>query len=55
MSTNKSSQLSRAIVEMAEDQRRLGLLDDAAFRKITLRRLGRDALPGDELSISVEN
>jgi len=48
MLTSKSSRLSRAIMEMAEDQRRLGLLDDAAFRKLTLRRLGREALPGDE-------
>jgi putative transcriptional regulator len=48
MSTSKTSRLSRAIEEMAEDQRRLGLLDETAFRKLTLRRLGREALPGDK-------
>jgi putative transcriptional regulator len=48
MTTGKASRLSEAIAEMAEDQRRLGLLDDAAFQKLTLRRLGRESLPGDE-------
>ena len=48
MTTVKASRLSEAIAEMAEDQRRLGLLDDAAFQKLTLRRLGRESLPGDE-------
>ncbi len=32
---------------MADDQQRLGLMDDATYRKITLRHLGPEALPTD--------
>lgn len=40
--TNKKtpSKLSDAILEMAEDQHRLGVMDDATYRKITIRHLG---------------
>jgi putative transcriptional regulator len=36
--------LSEAIVEMAEDQHRIGVMDDATYRKITIRHLGKNAL-----------
>ena len=44
--TNKGtpSRLSEAILEMAGDQHRLGVMDDAAYRKITVRHLGPQAL-----------
>jgi putative transcriptional regulator len=32
--------LGKAIAEMAEDQHRLGLMDDETFEKITVRHLG---------------
>lgn len=38
------SSLSEAIVEMAEDQHRIGIMDDAAYRKITIRHLGPQAV-----------
>src|ERR1017187_6016179 len=34
------SRLSEAILEMAGDQHRIGIMDDATYRKITIRRLG---------------
>lgn len=37
--------LRREIVEMAEGQHRLGLVGDAELQQVTLRMLGRDALP----------
>jgi len=39
----KLSRLSEAILEMAEDQHRVGLMSDADYRKITLRHLGPNA------------
>ena len=39
----KLSRLSEALLEMASDQHRLGLMDDAAYRKITVRHLGEKA------------
>jgi putative transcriptional regulator len=30
---------------MADDLRRIGIMDDASFRKITVRHMGLDALP----------
>ena len=44
--TNKKipNRLSEAILEMAEDQHRLGIMDDATYRKITIRHLGKDPL-----------
>jgi len=53
--TNKPSRMDRELLEMAEAQRRLGIMDELSFRKITLRHLGPDALPtaapisGDEI------
>jgi putative transcriptional regulator len=47
MTTKKPDRLTREILDMADDQRRLGLMDDAAHRKITVRHLGPDALPTD--------
>ncbi|HEY5330997.1 MAG TPA: helix-turn-helix domain-containing protein [Acidobacteriaceae bacterium] len=44
MKTKKPSRLGKAIVEMAEDQRRTGLMSDAQCRKITVRHLGGEAL-----------
>ena len=37
--------LRREIVEMTEGQHRLGLVGDDELQQITLRMLGRDALP----------
>jgi putative transcriptional regulator len=41
----KLSKLSEALVEMAGDQYRSGLMDKAAHEKITVRLLGDQALP----------
>jgi len=39
----KLSPLAEALLEMAGDQHRLGIMDDAAYRKITIRHLGPEA------------
>ena len=39
----KLSRLSEAILEMAGDQNRIGIMDDATYRKITIRHLGPHA------------
>lgn len=39
----KLSKLSQAILEMADDQHRIGLMDDATYDKITVRHLGEKA------------
>ena len=39
----KPSRLSEAILEMAAGQHRIGLMDDASYRKITVRHLGEQA------------
>lgn len=39
MMTAKMSRLTEALLEMAGDQHRIGLMDDAAYEKITLRHL----------------
>lgn len=44
----KPSRLSEAILEMAEDQHRIGIMDDATYRKITIRHLGPQALSAAE-------
>lgn len=41
--TTKKSGLDKAILEMAEDQHRIGLMSDDAYRKITVRHLGTAA------------
>jgi putative transcriptional regulator len=40
----KLSRLSDAILEMAGDQHRMGIMNDADYRKITVRHLGTQAL-----------
>jgi putative transcriptional regulator len=42
--TKKMSALTEALLEMAGDQHRIGLMDDATYEKITLRHLGPKAL-----------
>ena len=39
----RPSQIGEAILEMAADQHRLGLMDEAAYQKITIRHLGSEA------------
>ena len=34
------SRLSEALLEMAGDQHRVGIMDDTTYRKITIRHLG---------------
>ena len=43
MATKKRrlSRLAKALLAMAADMRKTGLLDDATYRKITLRHVGR--------------
>ncbi len=44
MTANKKlSSLGEAILEMAADQHSLGIMDDATYRKITVRHLGQKA------------
>ena len=38
----KPSSIGKAIVEMAADQHRVGIIDDATYQKITLRHLGAE-------------
>lgn len=42
---NKTSRLTAEILEMAEDQHRLGVMDDATFKKITLRHITQNEIP----------
>lgn len=42
------SQLTMALLETADDMRRVGVLDEAAYRKITLRHLGNRAAAAAE-------
>jgi putative transcriptional regulator len=37
--------MDQELLEMAEAQRRLGIMDEPTFRKITVRHLGPDAPP----------
>lgn len=52
---SKPSRMDQELLEMAEAQRRLGIMDEARFRTITPRHLGPDAPPtaapmsGDEI------
>jgi putative transcriptional regulator len=48
MTTNKPSRLDSELVEMADAQRRLGIMDEAAHQKITARHLKSAALPTAE-------
>jgi putative transcriptional regulator len=55
MKKTTPSRLREAILETAGDMRRLGIMDEAAHEKITLRHLGKDAakepapITGDEI------
>jgi putative transcriptional regulator len=42
-SKKKLSPLSEALLEMAADQHSLGIMDEATYRKITVRHLGKKA------------
>jgi putative transcriptional regulator len=42
--TKKLSNLSEALLEMAGDQHRLGIMDKATYEKITIRLLGEKTL-----------
>jgi putative transcriptional regulator len=48
MTPKKPSRLQAAILETAGDLHRAGMMDDATYRKITLRDLGPDAPPTAE-------
>ena len=43
MATKKLSSLAEALLETAEGMHRIGLMDDTAYRKITVRHLGEKA------------
>lgn len=43
--TKKLSRLTEALLETAEGMHRTGIMDDAAYRKITVRLLGTQAPP----------
>lgn len=45
MPRKKLSHLSEALLETAADMHSGGLMDDATYRKITIRHLGTQALP----------
>jgi putative transcriptional regulator len=44
MTTKKLSRLTRVLLEAADDMHSVGIMDDAAHRKITARHLGKRAL-----------
>lgn len=45
MTTTKPSRLAREISEMAGAQRRLGIMDEGTYEKITARHLGEKTQP----------
>lgn len=45
MTTTNPSRLVREIAEMASAQRRVGIMDEAAYEKIMARHLGEKAPP----------
>jgi putative transcriptional regulator len=47
MTMKKPSRLTHEIQEMADAQHRLGIMDSATHRKITVRHLGQKTLPTD--------
>ena len=61
MTTKKLSGVSEAILEMATDQHRLGVMDDTTYRKITVRHLGpepphtAEPISGSEIRTLREN
>jgi putative transcriptional regulator len=53
MTRKKPSRLTEALLETAADMRRVGIMDDATYRKITIRHLGPQA-PDTAKPISAE-
>jgi putative transcriptional regulator len=55
VTTKKPARMDKELLEMAGAQHRLGIMDDATYRKITIRHLAPDAPPttapitGDEI------
>ena len=43
MATKKLSSMAEALLETAEGMHRIGVMDDATYRKITVRHLGEKA------------
>jgi putative transcriptional regulator len=43
MPPKKPSRLTEALLETVEGQHRLGIMDDATYRKIRIRHLGKEA------------
>ena len=54
MTTTKPSRFAREIAEMVCAQRRLGIMAEAAFEKITARHLGEKVLPTETLMTGAE-
>jgi putative transcriptional regulator len=48
MTTKKVSRLTKALLETADDMRRIGIMDKATHDKITLRHLGTKTLATSE-------
>lgn len=48
MTTSKPGRLASELLEMADSQHRLGIMDKATHQKSTARHLGADALPTSE-------
>lgn len=46
--TNSPSRLTRALTEMADDMRLVGILDEEGHKKITVRHLGDAPLTANE-------
>lgn len=44
MAIRKLSRLTKALLETADDMHRSGIMDEATYRKITLRHLGKEPL-----------
>jgi putative transcriptional regulator len=44
----KLSPVTEAILEMADDMHRVGIMDDADYNKITMRHLGKKKIPSAE-------
>jgi putative transcriptional regulator len=45
MAKRKLSKFAEAILETAEDMHRIGVMDDAAYERITIRHLGVKPMP----------
>jgi len=44
MAAKKLSRIAEAILETAEGMHRIGVMDEATYRKITVRHLGKEAV-----------